>query len=135
MSYDVEFIGDSPEDMAQKLSILGSGAKSSVDDGLLKAAKEIKSEIEDEAPVDTGDFESSWYIEPVAEGEVWILSSSRKAPHNQYIMLPNTKFQGHPNADNPATGVYFDVVAIAQGHRKGIFSSVENAVMGDIGDI
>lgn len=132
---DVEFIGDSPDDMAQKLMGLGSSAESSVNDGLMKAAQEMKIEIEKEAPVDTGDFEGSWYIEPISEGEVWILSNSRKAPHNQYIMLPNTRFQGHPNADNPATGVYFDVVAVAKGNRKNILSSVEDAIMEDIGDI
>jgi len=118
--FQVEQIGNDPDEMANKLSSLASGVGDSTNEALLESAREIKAEIEEEAPHDTGAFENSWYIEEVAEDEVWILSDSDAAPHNQYIMLPNSRFQGHPNADNPATGVYFDAQAIAKANSNAV---------------
>lgn len=122
--FQVETIGNDPNEMADKVSSLASGAGESTNEGLLEAAEEIKKEIEEEAPVDTGAFENSWYIQEVAEGEVWILSDSDAAPHNKFIMLPNSRFQGHPDADNPATGVYFDAEAIAKANGGSVSTGV-----------
>ena len=120
VDFDVETIGNDPDEIAGKLAALGAGVGESTNEALLQTAEDIKGQIEDEAPVDTGAFENSWYILEVAEDEVWILSDSDTAPHNKFIMLPNSRFQGHPNADNPATGVYFDAEAIAKSNRSSV---------------
>lgn len=124
--FEVESIGNTPDEMAGKIQSLGMGVGESTNKALLKSAEDVKDSIEEEAPVDTGAFENSWYILEVAEDEVWVLSDSDAAPHNKHIMLPNSRFQGHPNADNPATGVYFDAKAVALSESDGVDANVNS---------
>jgi len=126
--FSVEQIGDDPEDLANKLSSSGITLKSEVNDALMETAEEIKAEIEETAPVDTGAYEGSWYIEPIAEDEVWVLSSGDEAEHNKYLMLPNQNFVGSSGADLPAQGIYHNVEGIAKRHQKQMNTSVADKI-------
>jgi len=126
--FGVEIIGDDPEDLANRLDSSTAGVKSEVNDALIETAEEIKEEIEDTAPVDTGAYKNSWYIEPIAEDQVWILSSSDEADYNKYLMLPNQNFVGSANADVPSQGIYHNVEGIGKKHRKKLASGVANKI-------
>lgn len=132
---EVEFIGNSPEDIQKKLEKLGNGASESADEALRETAEEVKADIEKTAPHDTGRYENSWYISEVAEDEVWVLSSSNDAPHNQYIMLPNQNFVGHPNSDLPRAGIYHNVEGVAKQHTSNFRRNFVSALTDLFSDI
>lgn len=116
--FGVEFVGNDPDAMARKLKATATSGRRRTNNALRQTAEDIKKDIEDTAPVDSGAYKSSWYVQPISEEEVWVLSASDEAPHNQYLMLPNENFVGSSRADRPASGVYHDVVAVAQNHQK-----------------
>lgn len=134
VEFDVEMTGTDPDDLAKRLSSTGT-LKSDVNDALMEEAEKIKTKIEDSAPVDTGAYESSWYIEAIDEDEVWVLSSGEDAPYNQYLMLPNQNFVGSSNADLPAQGIYHNVEGIAKNHQKQFSSGIANQIQSFIDDI
>jgi len=119
-SFDVSFVGATPEDLQKRLDELSSGVSESANDALKETAEEVKQDIERTAPHATGAYENSWYIQEIDEDEVWLLSDSDQAPHNKYIMLPNQKFVGHPNSDLPAAGIYHNVEGVAKQHRDSL---------------
>lgn len=128
VDFSVEMIGDDPEELGQKLEASGTQLKSDVNDALMEEAEKIKADIEDTAPVDSGAYENSWYIEPIEEDEVWVLSSSDDAEYNQYLMLPNQNFVGSSGADLPAQGIYHNVEGVANSHRKEVSSGLANKI-------
>lgn len=127
-NFDVEMVGDTPGEVSGKLDSMSSGMGDKTDEALLKEAREIKTKIEDTAPVDTGAYQGSWYIAQIDEDEVWILSSSDEAEHNKFLMLPNLNFVGSSGADLPAQGIYHNVEGIAKRHRKSFNSNVADEI-------
>lgn len=124
--FSVEFIGDTPEDMQKRLTALSHAVDEGTDEALLEAAEDVKEDIEDTAPVDTGDYQGSWYIQEIDEDEVWVLSDSNEAPHNKYLMLPNSNFVGSGGADVPSLGIYHNVEGIAKQHQSSLRLSLSN---------
>lgn len=113
--FDVEFVGDEPGDIEQRLAKLGTQGQTRANRALLQTAEEVKDEIEETAPVDTGEYQNSWYILQVAEDEVWVLNS---AEHAKFVMLPNQVMVNSSKADLPASGILHNVEGIAKGHQK-----------------
>jgi hypothetical protein len=114
-SFDVEMVGDSPEDIQKRLSALGTAAQTSANDALVETGKEVQKDLEKTSPVDTGEYQSSWYMMEVAKDEVWILNS---ADHAKYVMLPNQVMVNSSKADLPASGILHDVKGVAKNHQK-----------------
>lgn len=113
--FDVEFVGDSPNDIQKRLSKLGTQGQTRANRALVETGKEVQDELESTSPVDTGEYQSSWYMMQVAEDEVWILN---EADHAKYVMLPNQVMVNSPSADLPASGILHDVKGVAKGHKK-----------------
>lgn len=112
--FDVEYVGNSPNDIQGRLSGLGVQAQTRANRALVQAAEDIKRDLEKTAPVDTGEYKSSWYIMQVADDEVWVLN---EADHAKYVMLPNQRMVNSSKADLPASGVLHDVKGIAKDHK------------------
>jgi len=115
--FDVEIIGDEPGEIEERLSALGTTAQSRTNDALLETAEDVKNDLEQSSPVDTGEYKGSWYIFQVDEGEVWILN---EAEHAQFVMLPNSVMVGSSEADLPASGVLHNVKGVARNHKKSL---------------
>lgn len=113
--FDVEMVGDEPNDIAERLSRLGTQGQTRANRALVEAGNEIKDELENTSPVDSGEYQSSWYMMQVAEDEVWILN---EADHAKYVMLPNQVMVNSPKADLPASGILHDVKGVAKNHQK-----------------
>jgi len=124
----VETIGDSPEDIEKRLEALNRQTRVHVNEALNEVADQIQDEIEETAPVDTGAYKSSWYRFNAAEDEVWILSNSNEAPHNQFVMLPNSNFQGNSQADVPSLGILHNVEGIAKKHTGNVKTSLSDEI-------
>lgn len=119
--FDVEMVGDSPGDIEQRLSETATEGRRRVNNALRKAAEEVKADLENTSPVDTGEYSKSWYIFPVENEEVWILN---EADHAQYVMLPNTKFIGLESADLPAQGILHNVKGVARRNSDSYRNSI-----------
>jgi len=112
-SFDVEYVGDTPGDIQNRLSNLDDATRRRTNAALRKTAEEVKEDLEETSPVDTGKYQESWYIRPIANDEVWILNG---AEHAKYVMLPNRQMIGVANADFPAQGILHAVKSRAKQH-------------------
>lgn len=115
--FDVEMVGDTPGDIEQRLSQLGASALERTNGALLDTANDVKEDLEDTSPVDTGEYKRSWYIFEAAEDEVWILN---EADHAKYVMLPNAIMRGSDKADVPSQGLLHNVKGVARGHKQSL---------------
>lgn len=113
--FDVEYVGDTPGDIEQRLAETSTLGRRRVNEALRETAEEVKADLEATSPVDTGEYQGSWYIFPVEEGEVWILN---EADHAKFVMLPNTQMIGSPHADLPGSGVLHNVKGRAKRHKE-----------------
>jgi hypothetical protein len=118
---EVEMIGDSPDEIAERLTALGTQSQTRANEALVEAGKEIKDELENTSPVDTGEYQSSWYMMQVDEDEVWILN---EADHAKFVMLPNQVMVNSPKADLPASGILHDVKGVAKSHEETLHLSL-----------
>ncbi len=112
-SFSVENVGDSPQDIQNRLSNLDDAVRRRTNEALRKTAEEIKEDLEDTSPVDTGEYQESWYIQPIANDEIWILNS---ADHAKFVMLPNRQMIGVASADFPSQGILHAVKSRAKQH-------------------
>lgn len=135
MSFDVETIGTDPAELSTKMAEGFGVTKGDVNDALMEAAEEIKEKEQETAPVDSGDYRDSWYIEPISEEEVLILSDGNDAPHNKYVMLPNQRFVGNPKADISSQGVLHNYKGVAKREADALSSSIEEMLNTNIEDI
>jgi len=135
MSFEVETIGTDPAELSAKMAEGFGVTKGEVNDALMEAAEEIKEAEQDTAPVDTGDYKNSWYIEPISEDEVLVLSDGDEAPHNKYVMLPNQRFVGNPKADIPSQGVLHNYKGVAKREADALSSSIQDMLNTNIRDI
>lgn len=124
-NFDVEIIGDSPNDIANRLNDVNLAARNRTNQQLMEKAREVKADLEDTAPVDTGEYRDSWYVFPAKRNEVWVLN---EADHTQYVMLPNSNFVGKAGADVPSQGILHNVKGIAQGHSSGLASDIQKEI-------
>lgn len=113
--FDVEYVGDTPGDIEQRLSKTATTGRRRVNNALRDTAEEVKNDLEASSPVETGVYQGSWYIFPVKEDEVWILN---EAEHAKFVMLPNTKMVNASGADLPASGVLHNVKGRAKKHSE-----------------
>lgn len=120
-NFDVEYIGNEPGEIENRLAELGSQGQTRTNSALLDSAQEVQKSLEKTSPVDTGEYQSSWYIFQAAEDEVWILN---EAEHAQYVMLPNQLMVNSDKADLPASGVLHDVKGVAREHQKTLHSGM-----------
>lgn len=120
-SFDVEYVGDTPGDIQNRLSSLGTQGRRRVNNGLRQTAEEVKEDLEESSPVDSGEYQKSWYILPVDNDEVWILN---EAEHAQYVMLPNTQMINASGADLPAQGILHNVKGRAKQHNDSLKQNV-----------
>jgi hypothetical protein len=114
-NFDVEMVGDKPGDIEERLTVLGSQGQTRTNRALLESAQDVQKSLEKTSPVDTGEYQSSWYIFQAAEDEVWILN---EAEHAKFVMLPNQLMVNSGKADLPASGILHDVKGIAREHQK-----------------
>jgi hypothetical protein len=135
MSFEVETIGTDPAELSAKMAEGFGVTKGEVNDALMEAAEEIKDAEQETAPVDTGDYKNSWYIEPIAEDEVLVLSDGDEAPHNKYVMLPNQRFVGNPKADIPSQGVLHNYKGVAKRKKNALTDSIQSVLNANIGDV
>lgn len=119
--FDVEMVGDTPNDIENRLARLGSQAGERTNEALRRTAEEVKADLEDTSPVDTGEYKRSWYIFEAAEDEVWILN---EADHAKYVMLPNAIMRGSNKADVPSQGLLHNVKGVAKGHKSSLRGSL-----------
>lgn len=122
----VEYIGNSPGDMQQRLAETATQGRRRVNEALRETAEDVKENLEKTSPVDSGEYQDSWYIAPIAEDEVWVLNEAEHAP---YVMLPNSKMIGSSEADLPAQGILHNVKGVARqhmdDHRGNIMEKIE----------
>lgn len=111
--FDVEFVGDTPGDMERRLAETATEGRRRTNQALRETAEEVKEDLEKTSPVDTGEYQDSWYIAPISNEEVWILN---EADHAKYVMLPNSKMIGSAKADLPAQGILHNVKGVAREH-------------------
>lgn len=127
--FGVEYVGDSPGDIQSRLAQTSTTGRRRVNEALREAAEEVKEDLEDTSPVDTGDYQSGWYIFPVENEEVWILND---VEHAQFVMLPNAKMVGSNEADLPASGVLHNVKGVAKSnsddYRQGLIEKLEEMI-------
>ncbi len=112
-SFNVEYVGDSPSDIQNRLSALGNAVGQRTNAALMETAQEVKEDLQDTSPVDTGEYQESWYIQPVSNNEVWVLNG---ADHAKFVMLPNRQMIGVANADFPSQGILHAVKSRAKQH-------------------
>jgi hypothetical protein len=115
--FAVEYVGNEPGDIQNRLAQLGTQGQTRANEALREAGKDVKDELENTSPVDTGEYKQSWYMMQVAEDEVWILN---EADHAKYVMLPNQKMVNSGKADLPASGILHDVKGVARNHQKAL---------------
>ena len=120
VDFEVEMIGDKPNDIQRRLSDINMNAKRRTNSALMDTARDVKDDLVETSPVDTGDYRSSWYIMQVDYNEVWILSNSEIADHNEYVMLPNSRMVGSSNADLPSQGILHNVKGVARKHQDNL---------------
>ena len=113
--FSVEYVGDTPGDIQKRLAESSSIVRQKTKRSLKKTAIEIQSDLEETSPVDTGEYQNSWYIFEVAYDEVWILN---EADHAKYVMLPNTNMVNSTSADLPSQGILHNVKGVAKNHQK-----------------
>lgn len=118
-------IGDSPGDIEQRLSRAGIQLGEKTDQKLIEVAEEVKQDLEDTSPIDTGEYKNSWYIYSVKENEVWVLN---EADHAKYVMLPNSRMVGSPSADLPTSGILHNAEGVAKGHSTDLSSKIQQAI-------
>lgn len=117
VEFEVEYIGDEPDEMMDRLSQIDVAVKRRTNEALMETAQEVKADLEESSPVDTGKYQRSWYIFQVDYNEVWILNETE---HAKFVMLPNAKMVGSAEADLPAQGVLHNVKGVARKHSKGL---------------
>jgi hypothetical protein len=115
--FSVEYVGDSPNDIEERLQSLATQGQTRANRALVETAEDVQDDLEKTSPVDTGEYQSSWYMTQVAEDEVWILN---EADHAQYVMLPNQNMVNSGKADLPASGILHDVKGVARRHQKSL---------------
>jgi hypothetical protein len=125
---DVQMVDGNIDQLESQVDELSALGKEAVNNGLQKTAAEVKKDIEDTAPVDTGDYEGSWYTKQVSENLVFVLSDSDKAPHNVHLLFPNSNFVGSPGADIPSQGIYHNVKGVAKSHNDDLIENITNEV-------
>lgn len=115
--FSVEYVGNSPNDIEERLQSLATQGQTRANRALVETAEDVQDDLEKTSPVDTGEYQSSWYMTQVAEDEVWILN---EADHAQYVMLPNQNMVNSGKADLPASGILHDVKGVARRHQKSL---------------
>lgn len=130
--FDVEYVGDTPGDIQSRLAETSTTGRRRVNEALRETAEEVKDDLEDSSPVDTGDYQAGWYIFPLEEEEVWILN---EVEHAQYVMLPNSKMVGSPEADLPASGILHNVKGRAKTHSDSYRQSLIDKLEDMFGDL
>jgi hypothetical protein len=115
--FSVEYVGNSPNDIEERLQSLATQGQTRANRALVETAEDVQDDLEKTSPVDTGEYQSSWYMAQVAEDEVWILN---EADHAQYVMLPNQNMVNSGKADLPASGILHDVKGVARRHQKSL---------------
>jgi hypothetical protein len=113
MDFSVEYVGQSPQDMSERLTDVNTNASNRTKQALMETAREVKKDLEKTSPVDTGEYRDSWYVYPAKSEEVWILN---EADHAEYVMLPNSQMVGSTKADLPAQGLLHNVKGVARKH-------------------
>jgi len=125
VDFAVETIGDSPGDIESRLTEVNLQASNRANQALMDTARDVKDELEKTSPHDTGEYESSWYVYPAKEDEVWILNEADHAP---YVMLPNSRMVGSEQADLPTSGVLHNVEGVARGESNTLSSAIQQAI-------
>lgn len=123
--FSVETIGDSPGDIESRLSQINLEASNRTNQALMETAREVKEDLEDTSPYDTGEYENSWYIYPAKNEEVWILNEADHAP---FVMLPNSKMVGSDKADLPTSGVLHNAEGVARGNSSSLSTNIQQAM-------
>jgi hypothetical protein len=130
--FNVEVIGDSPGDIEDRLTKVNLEASNRTNQALMETAREVKDDLEDTSPHDTGEYENSWYIYPAKNDEVWILN---EADHAQFVMLPNSKMVGSEKADLPTSGVLHNAEGVAKGHSSKLSARIQSVLEDLFGQI
>lgn len=125
VDFSVETIGDSPGDIENRLSMVNLEASNRTNQALMQTAREVKDDLEETSPHDTGEYENSWYIYPAKNDEVWILNS---ADHAKYVMLPNSRMVGSDKADLPTSGVLHNAEGVAKGKSSTLSINIQEAI-------
>lgn len=123
VEFDVEYIGHEPDDMKDRIDQINLSAKKRTNKALRKTAREVKADLEDTSPVDTGEYKSSWYIFQADFNEIWVLNEAEHAIH---VMMPNSKMVGSSSADVPSQGILHNVKGVARRHSKGLKLNLTN---------
>lgn len=118
--FGVEMHGS--DDIDSALKHKAETAIGGTNDELRDLAEDILDEIEATAPVDTGEYKSSWRIEEISEGEVWLVNDAEHAP---YLVFPNSWFReiGVGNS----VGILHNVKAIVYSYRTDIIGRLKHA--------
>lgn len=124
-------IGDTPGEMQTRLSQTATAGRRRVNEALRETAEEVKEDLEKSSPVETGEYQSSWYIYPVENEEVWVLN---EADHAKFVMLPNSKMVNASGADLPASGVLHNVKGRAREHsdryKQNVIDQLQEMISG-----
>ena len=130
--FSVEMVGDSPQDIENRITELGGSVPGETNDALLEVAEKVQKRLEDTSPVDTGEYQDSWYIHEVEEEEVWVLN---EADHAQYVMLENSRMQGSDKADLPSVGILHNVKGVAREEKKNLNMGLSDAIQNVIDEL
>lgn len=125
---DVQMVDGNIDQLEQQVDELSALGKEAVNNSLQQTAASVKKDIEDTAPVDTGDYKGSWYTKQASENLVFILSDGDKAPHNVHLLFPNSNFVGSPGADIPSQGIYHNVKGIAKSYNDELLENLTNEI-------
>lgn len=123
--FSVETIGDTPGDIENRLTKVNLQASNRTNQELMEVARDVKDDLEETSPHDTGEYENSWYIYPAENNVVWILNEADHAP---FVMLPNSKMVGSDKADLPTSGVLHNAKGVARGHSDSLSTSISQAI-------
>lgn len=89
-------------------------------------AGELKDELVRTSPEDTGTYKGNWHIREESDA-VYIVNDT---PYWPYLVLPNSKFQGSPSADDPGRGIIHNVRGIVHKYRAqyeaGLINKLKN---------
>lgn len=87
-------------------------------------AEDLKEEIEDTAPVDTGEYKDSWELEEVEDGIILYNTTD----YGKYLVFPNSQMRGVPSADDPGRGILHNVRGICFQNRSDFRDKIKNTV-------
>lgn len=117
VEFDVEFVGHNPDEMQERFNQINLEARNRTNHALRETAEEVKADLEDTSPVDTGEYKKSWYILNVDYDEVWILNEKDYA---KYVMMPNSQMVGSSSADLSSQGILHNAKGVARSHSDSL---------------